>query len=364
MTGGSASTSVSACLTGKQEGDVVLTCPTRALRTVRTVRKTVSRALPKNATVHCRLAVDLALDLSNESGKSAWNAVMPNMQDFEAGMPLTWSSQLQALLPSAARTLLANQQAKYDRDWEMVSVAFSPMSRPSVSEEHFRHAWLLVNTRTFYHSTPKTEALNLPRDEYMALQPIADLFNHADEAGCTMTFDSKGFMATVTRPYDKGDEMFVSYGTHSNDFLLVEYGFILHASQNKWDEINIDEAILPLLSREQKDLLEEVGFLGGYVLDMSTLCHRTQVALRLLVMKPNQWRRFVDGRGNQEAMQAEVDALACKMLMNYLAVVKARLEDLRELMEGSPDQRALLIRRWEQILEIIKIATTRLVSNL
>ena len=54
--------------------------------------------------------------------------------------------------------------------------------------------------------------------------------------------------------------MFVSYGPHSNDFLLVEYGFILES--NKCDSIPLDHLILPLLSTSQAASLREDKFYG------------------------------------------------------------------------------------------------------
>jgi hypothetical protein len=36
---------------------------------------------------------------------------------------------------------------------------------------------------------------------------------------------------------------------------------------NKWDEISLDKFILPMFSDQQKAKLEEMGFLGKYVLD-------------------------------------------------------------------------------------------------
>jgi hypothetical protein len=96
-----------------------------------------------------------------------------------------------------------------------------------------------------------------------------------------------------------------SYGNHSNDFLLAEYGFIL--DENKWGEISLDEVILPLFSEEQKHKLKEAGFLGNFILDRETVCYRTQIALRLLCMPPDRWERLVansleDGDKHQVAV--------------------------------------------------------------
>jgi hypothetical protein len=59
---------------------------------------------------------------------------------------------------------------------------------------------------------------------------------------------------------EAGSEIYVSYGTHSNDFLIIEYGFILNT--NKHDYTTLDHLILPLLSEEQEETLKEDQFYG------------------------------------------------------------------------------------------------------
>lgn len=92
---------------------------------------------------------------------------------------------------------------------------------------------------------------------------------------------------------------------------LTEYGFILPS--NKWDEVSLDLFILPLLTKSQKETLEEAGFLGKYVLDNNEACHRTQVVMRLLCVSASKWQRFVDGLDDGEKDQAIVNRLLVKV---------------------------------------------------
>jgi len=108
----------------------------------------------------------------------------------------------------------------------------------------------------------------------MALNPFADCFNHADE-GCKVEYGPMGFKIFSDRVYEKDEEIYISYGSHSNDLLLAEYRFIL--LENKWDELRLDHIILSELSTEQQAQFEGVGFLGKYVLDQYTVCHRAQL---------------------------------------------------------------------------------------
>lgn len=361
----------------------ILTVPISALRTKDTVPSAIVASLPKDVTIHGLLAADLALNkAANDTKYSKWQAVVPTVEDIQQSMPLTWPASLQSLLPAGASHLLDKQRTKFDKDWSTVSAAFpveakakakGGVVRKECTRDEYLHAWLLVNTRTFYFVTPKTE--KLPKEDHMALQPVADLFNHTDRDGCHVSFDhADSFTFRTTRAYEKGDEVHISYGSHSNDFLLVEYGFIL--AQNHWDEVRLDEdVILPALTRRQKEELEDVGFLGNYVLDNDTLCHRTQVALRQMAvtgryggLTMDEWRKFVSGLDDGEKSQAKVDVQAVGLLEKYEATIKTKEKELKRLRFQDEDgnetvnesRRETLLRRWGQIRTLVKATIERL----
>lgn len=336
--------------------------------------------------MHGLLAADLALNQAQNATKYApWDAVVPSWDDIQRSMPLTWPAALQGLLPPAARRHLDKQRRNFDKDWGLVSGAFpfppgdgdkdgdGSGIRPSCARDDYLCAWLLVNTRTFYFVTPRTE--RLPKEDHMALQPVADLFNHADAGGCHVAFDPTGAYSFRTRrAYDKGEEVHISYGSHPNDFLLAEYGFVL--ARNRWDEVCLDDALLPALSRRRREDLEDVGFLGNYVLDGDTVCHRTQVALRLLLtggglhhddgLSMDEWRRFVNGLDDGERSQSGADAVLVSLLEDYSSEVADRIEEVKglELDPGSEaldeSRRDLLLRRWEQIENLVRRTIKRL----
>ncbi|KAI8959722.1 SET domain-containing protein [Daldinia sp. FL1419] len=329
--------------------EIVLDVPTSCIRSIDTVRKPIIRHLPKSISIHGLLAADLALDASSKY--AIWNAVCPSPEDF-AGMPLVWPPGLRALLPPAARDLLSKQEAKLKRDWAAVSAAFPEQ----LDEARYRYAWMLVNTRTFYYVNPKLK--KRPKDDHMCLQPVADLFNHGDEGGCNVAFDHEGFSIKATRAYVEGEEVKICYGRHSGDFLLVEYGFVMEG--NRWDEILLDDVLLPKLNDRQKDRLEEVGFLGKYVLDRETVCHRTQVAIRLLCSRVREWKRFVDGIDDGERSQRDVDQLVLGLLKEQRDIADKRISEAQSLDVGEPQQKETLIKRWKQIQSLVDVNIARL----
>jgi hypothetical protein len=276
---------------------------------------------------------------------------MPTMADFVESMPFLWDSTLQDLLPPAAKKLLENQQRKYALDWANSSAAF-----PNIQEEDYKYNWLLVNTRTFYWVAPGTKKTP-PRDDCLALAPFADYFNHAD-TGCSVTFSPEGITIKSDKVYEKGEEIYISYGSHSNDFLLAEYGFVLE--KNKWDEIRLDQVILPELSAQQQKLLEEEGFLGNYVLDQDTVCYRTQAALRLLCVPVKRWVLFLAGEDDNEVDQKQVDEILSKLLRRYLKLAKENMKSIGSSTLGLDPQRDALERRWRQISILLSTSISRI----
>lgn len=311
------------------------------LRTLDTVPKSVSSKLPTDMTVHGLLAADLALDTSAKY--SEWDAVVPTKESMMAALPLTWDVELQACLPKTAKELLCEQQIKLRRDWEIVHAAF-----PEILEDDYTYAWLLINTRSFYYTTPRTA--KLPRADRMVLQPVADLFNHADK-GCSVSFDAESFTIVCDRTYRAGEEVFISYGAHSNDFLLAEYGFIL--GDNRWDEVCIDDVILPHLSDAQKENLEDRSFLGNYKIDAETACYRTIIALTILCVPLKEWLMVVDGLEGGEEYRCEVDQLLISLLREFEVTARDTMAKVESSTAGLESQRRMLKDRWAQILELI-----------
>ncbi|KAG8406247.1 hypothetical protein J3459_019286 [Metarhizium acridum] len=125
--------------------------------------------------------------------------------------PLLGTGGLQDLLPAGARRLVDRQEAALERDWAAFHEAF-----PGVARDAYLRCWFLVGTRAFYHETDAT--LLYPWEDRLALLPVADMFNHAGVPGCSVAFSPEAYTVTATRACARGDEVFLSYGEHSNDF--------------------------------------------------------------------------------------------------------------------------------------------------
>ncbi|KAI9754435.1 MAG: hypothetical protein M4579_004703 [Chaenotheca gracillima] len=217
-----------------QAGEGLTKVPPTALVTAYSVPQKIKDTIG-TCTVHGLLTADLCLDAQKRNSSwQAWRSVWPSEQSFST-IPLNWTPELQSMLPFAAAgtrapallatgskhkltpdlELLQNQKQKLSADYATVSKAF-----PNIDEVVFRYHWLLVNTRSFYYLKPGVKK-KPARDDCMALCPFSDYFNHAD-TGCPVTFGADGITISSDKNYDVGDEIYVSYGNHSNDFLLTE----------------------------------------------------------------------------------------------------------------------------------------------
>ncbi|KAF2648297.1 SET domain-containing protein [Lophiostoma macrostomum CBS 122681] len=345
---------------------------------------------PGHVTVHGRLAAFLATEY--EKGKAvhkAWQDVWPSKQDFETTMPIHWSKEARECLPVTSKVLLKAQRTKLNSDFDTIRPMYPSMSKPL-----FTYTWMIVNTRTFYWDYPdlSTAHPSLPKkrakltaDDCYAMCPFMDYFNHSD-VGCDPPHDKHGYSITADRDYEAGEEVYLSYGTHTNDFLLAEYGFILPI--NKCDALSLDHIILPELSSSQADTLKEDGFYGNYTLtptsstDPTTLtCHRTQSVLRLLILPSRRYTSFISGTDDGSAEQIIVNAYLRNLIIAYQRQAMEISEAVDSLSTTSNDsankewiedegvlvrqrvlasQQEILRTRWEQIRGILNEAVRSL----
>ncbi|KAK8065441.1 hypothetical protein PG997_012188 [Apiospora hydei] len=324
-------------------GEAILEVPMQAVRSLHSISEAVSSQLPAGVSFHGVLAADLALDKT--AYLAAWRKLLPTEKDLTASMPLMWPEELQALLPKAARDIVQKQDDKFRRHWSKVSKAF-----PSLTEEEYMYFWLLVNTRTFYLETPELEVF--PWEDRLALLPVADLFNHAADQGCHVAYSATEYTITARRQYEAGEEVFASYGDHSNDFLLGEYGFVM--DENKWDFVCLDEVILPRLTRAQKRELEASGHAGPYMLaaDSGPSRHLVAVLQKLAPSGENS-----PGSYDDTDKSLELGAAAKELLKELLGEALANTQGVRGkipgLRAGQSTQRDMLYHRWEQIESIL-----------
>ncbi|KAK7967601.1 uncharacterized protein PG986_001878 [Apiospora aurea] len=331
--------SIKGCGTGVVACRQLEVMPIRAIRSITTTPLSILRQIPSDTPLHGILAAELALE--DSSTPTPWRNSLPTMADIIPPLPFMWCEELQMLLPTPARLLLEKQQAKYHREWSVISRAI-----PSINEERFLYYWHIVNTRAFLYQVRETERYRW--EDRLALVPVADMFNHADDDGCRVSYMPEHYAVTTDRAYERGEELFISYGDHSNDFLLAEYGFLL--AHNHWDVVSIDDAIMVRLDEPAKEALRQKDLLGTYTLHVEKgPCSRVQAALRLLCCPYEHWLQYVEGRDDGHSSQLAVNVLLCELLGEFEKVIQKKLHILEKSHVGATDQRDILKQRWRQM---------------
>ncbi|KAL7939994.1 hypothetical protein V8C42DRAFT_356531 [Trichoderma barbatum] len=320
-----------------KKGQTILNFPMGSIRSLHTVPKGIVQKLP-NVSLRGLLAADLAVDQSSDL--APWRTVLPPLESLKAATPFMWHEDLQSLLTKASKDILYKQQLKFAEDWKLVSEAFQKLPR-----EEYAYAWLINN-----------------------------FFNHADE-GCKMEFTEHEYTLLTDREYEAGQEIYFSYGKHSNGLLLTEYGFVL--MENRWDTFSMD-ITLSELSELQRAELQKPGCLGPFKLSVGNVesWRGTEVTPSLLCHPQEGWKNTTRLKGDGAlSIQREIDTKIMQMLGDFLKAInrdatpdhyacytlRKMLEEIETTQIGQETQRCLLIQRWEQIrimaLDIKKGAT-------
>lgn len=272
-------------------------------------------------------------------------------------MPLLWDPDIQQLLPHTAKAFVEKQKTKTSSAWNDICKAFP---KPPITRGDFIHNYLIINSRTFYYLSPalKSSHRQPPKEDRLALNPFADYLNHSSNPTCAAVLSATGYTIRASQSIKIGSEIYISYGSHNNDFLLAEYGFIL--DDNRFDAISLDSWIAPLLTLEHADNLKEAGFLGNYVLDSDGTCFRTQVVLRILCLPLGRWRRFVNGSEDEEAAREAADQVLQGVLKDGRREAMEMIDKVGATNAGLADQRKTLVRRWKQIALLLDNELSRI----
>ncbi|KAG7843300.1 hypothetical protein KL942_000396 [Ogataea angusta] len=256
-------------------------------------------------------------------------------------MPMIWALQNDPvfdLLPISIKEHAKTQQEKFLRDYRTVQEFLSDVGLDSanpVSQDDFLWAWVCCNSRCLYMELP--EILEKKLEDNLTMVPFVDFINHAPEDHCFVSISpTKGFQVTSgPRPYSGGDQIFFSYGAHSDEFLLCEYGFMLPSRCNPWNSVDITPYVLALLKAEQSEFLKEHNYYGEYTVMSDQISFRTEIALATLQVKDlSKILAIISGMSEGGAYKKNTDLLIKKILNKILTTSKERVGKLRQCSES------------------------------
>ncbi|EYE98074.1 SET domain-containing protein [Aspergillus ruber CBS 135680] len=357
-----------------KEDETIITIPSSVMLTVDSVPSTFVKKFRTGTPTQAILAAYLTRgDRRSLKKWDPWRKVWPSRQVFEDSMPLLWPEFSQnnsgaggiILPPSASGTLktaqanslgecdkeiyqniLSRQRMRLQHSWEdVVSVI------PDMDWDSFSYNWCIVNTRSFYYVGPGKED---PEDwnDALGLVPFVDYFNHSDEWTCDVTFKCTNYIFKANRRIEKDEEIYISYGAHTNDFLLIEYGFFL--DQNVCDAVYLDNIICRELSPVDEEELKQRDYYGNYEITPTGSCRRLGAVACMKYMDRNDWRSMMDSNSNK-GIDIQKTAKAISDWINaYLKECETSIESLETNIAAEQDERrsarvSMILNRWKQI---------------
>ncbi|XP_063402966.1 SET domain-containing protein 4-like isoform X4 [Mytilus trossulus] len=113
-----------------------------------------------------------------------------------------------------------------------------------ITFNEFRWAWYCINSRSIYYDCDSSPYI-ADTNKNIALAPFLDLLNHSTTAEVEAAFNMNNncFEIKTYNSFRKYDQVFISYGAHSNTHLLMEYGFILPDNPHDVYELDYDEIV-------------------------------------------------------------------------------------------------------------------------
>jgi len=196
-------------------------------------------------------------------------------------------------LPAHIRSQAQKVQHRFEKDVhairtiqlsrpDLLNQCLNGHSFPSIRMQEWVWAWACVNSRCVYLP------LGLkPHGDNFTLAPLLDMANHTMDTkkeSKVRWLPSKALQINAPKNgkgQSQGEEVFISYGPHSNGFLLSEYGFIIPNIQsndlsewkgNRYAEVHVDHIIIKMLEKQGKqgkakiELLQEQGYWGEYTI--------------------------------------------------------------------------------------------------
>ncbi|KAJ7285853.1 hypothetical protein C8J57DRAFT_1286003 [Mycena rebaudengoi] len=227
-------------------------------------------------------------------------------------------------LPPSVACALERLSARFQQDWEIVHrylrdnlhvLSLKPgvdLARDAETiQADFLWAWLNVNTRCIYHRLKSSRS----HPDNLTLCPILDFANHTVDGPCMIPRISdaeKNNAAPLSRLGDpltllspgagasRGQEMYLTYGAHSNKTLFVEYGFVTTGTCGEVDVQDLVERLFKDKGQEgniKKEILEESGYWGSDGSDDDSLqrWRDTLTGVRDLISDANErvWKKTV-----------------------------------------------------------------------
>ncbi|CAL8254694.1 unnamed protein product [Lota lota] len=161
--------------------------------------------------------------------------------------PSYFSNDVIALLPASIQSRALDQREEV-KDLHSSNQDFFRSLQPILSRaveevltyEALRWAWCCVNTRSVFLPRPPNHFLC--GQDVNALAPFLDLLNHRPDVQVSASFNhvTACYEIRTVTGIQRYQQAFINYGSHDNQRLLIEYGFVAPGNPNSVVYIDTD----------------------------------------------------------------------------------------------------------------------------
>ncbi|NXG78908.1 SETD4 protein, partial [Baryphthengus martii] len=372
-----------------QAGDRIISLPEKCLLTTDTVLSSClgEYIMKWKPPISPLIALCTFLIAEKHAGeKSLWKPYLDVLPKTYT-CPVCLEHTVVSLLPEPLRKK-AQEQKTAVHELYVSSKAFFSSLQPLFVENTgtifnysaLEWAWCTVNTRTIYMKHSQKECFSLEPDVY-ALAPYLDLLNHSPNVQVKGTFNeqTRSYEIQTNSQCKKYEEVFICYGPHDNQRLLLEYGFVAMDNPHSSVYVSSDTLLkyLPLLDKQRNaklSILKDHNFLENLTLRFNGPSWRLLTALKLLSLEADEftcWRRTLLGNvisARNEQQTLNITGKICHFLIEETQHVLLQISQLKRSNENLSKHLALvealrledlkILQKSAEILCNLNMATT------
>ncbi|KAL1788607.1 SET domain-containing protein 4 isoform X1, partial [Sigmodon hispidus] len=206
----------------------------------------------------------------------------------------------------------------------------------------FLWAWCTVNTRAVYLKARRQEWLSAEPDT-CALAPYLDLLNHSPQVQVKAAFNEQTgcYEIRTASRCRKHQEVFICYGPHDNQRLLLEYGFVSFSNPHACVPVPGEVLVryLPPADKQvhkKMSILKDHGFTENLTFGWDGPSWRLLTALKLLCLEAEKftsWKKVLLGEVISDTNEKTSLGMAqkiCSDLIEETQTVLGKISDMKE----------------------------------
>ncbi|XP_018574007.1 SET domain-containing protein 4 [Anoplophora glabripennis] len=257
-----------------KENDILIAVPCDLMITYNTLQENLQEMIsPRSHGLKIHDLLTLFLMNEKRKDKSLWRAYMDSLPSELPLLPWLAPTREINLYPLDLRIISEKTHETFTESMSRVKKSISKVDGCVFDENLFKWGYVLVNTRAVYFD-PKIVKSNqqllenvLIDQPSMALCPFLDMFNHhflaMTEAEAVEKEGKLVYRLKTFTEYKRYDQIFISYGSHDNIKLLMEYGFFIPGNNLDvvvYDLQNLLDVFSPNLDQKRYKFIMDHGF--------------------------------------------------------------------------------------------------------